>query len=100
MWRLNWIHPFSDGNGRTSRILSYVVLCIRYGELLSGTKTIPEFITENRNPYFEALEGADAAYENKIVNVSLMENLMEELLAAQMYTIIENATANNIDKNQ
>ncbi|MBC8451970.1 MAG: Fic family protein, partial [Rhodospirillaceae bacterium] len=100
MWRLNWIHPFSDGNGRTSRILSYVVLCIRYGELLSGTKTIPEFITENRNPYFEALEGADAAYENKIVNVSLMENLMEELLAAQMYTIIENATANNIDKNK
>lgn len=20
MWRLNWIHPFADGNGRTSRI--------------------------------------------------------------------------------
>ena len=27
MWRLNWIHPFSDGNGRTSRMVSYVVLC-------------------------------------------------------------------------
>src|SRR3984893_12130419 len=25
MWRLNWIHPFADGNGRTSRIVSYVV---------------------------------------------------------------------------
>jgi hypothetical protein len=24
MWRLNWIHPFADGNGRTSRIISYV----------------------------------------------------------------------------
>lgn len=22
MWRLNWIHPFDDGNGRTSRMLS------------------------------------------------------------------------------
>jgi Fic family protein len=22
MWRLNWIHPFADGNGRTSRVLS------------------------------------------------------------------------------
>lgn len=22
MWRLNWIHPFADGNGRTSRIIS------------------------------------------------------------------------------
>ena len=29
MWRLNWIHPFADGNGRTSRIVSYVVLSIR-----------------------------------------------------------------------
>jgi Fic family protein len=29
MWRLNWIHPFADGNGRTSRILSYVVLSAR-----------------------------------------------------------------------
>lgn len=28
MWRLNWIHPFSDGNGRTSRIVSYVVLSV------------------------------------------------------------------------
>jgi Fic family protein len=26
MWRLNWIHPFTDGNGRTSRVASYVVL--------------------------------------------------------------------------
>ena len=26
MWRLNWIHPFRDGNGRTSRAVSYLVL--------------------------------------------------------------------------
>lgn len=31
MWRLNWIHPFEDGNGRTSRALSYLVLCVRTG---------------------------------------------------------------------
>jgi Fic family protein len=29
MWRLNWILPFADGNGRTSRIVSYVALSIR-----------------------------------------------------------------------
>jgi Fic family protein len=31
MWRLNWIHPFTDGNGRTSRISSYVILTIKAG---------------------------------------------------------------------
>ena len=25
MWRLNWIHPFTDGNGRTSRAASYLI---------------------------------------------------------------------------
>lgn len=44
MWRLNWIHPFADGNGRTSRIISYVVLSIRAGAVLPGTPTIPDQI--------------------------------------------------------
>jgi Fic family protein len=30
LWRLNWIHPFTDGNGRTSRVASYLV---RQGQL-------------------------------------------------------------------
>jgi Fic family protein len=24
LWRLNWIHPFTDGNGRTARAFSYL----------------------------------------------------------------------------
>jgi Fic family protein len=34
MWRLNWIHPFADGNGRTSRVTSYIVLCAALNALL------------------------------------------------------------------
>jgi Fic family protein len=26
MWRMNWIHAFTDGNGRTARAVSYLVL--------------------------------------------------------------------------
>jgi Fic family protein len=63
MWRLNWIHPFSDGNGRTSRIFSYVVLCVRLGFALRGANTIPDQIVANRKPYFDALEAADAAWK-------------------------------------
>jgi fido (protein-threonine AMPylation protein) len=31
LWRLNWIHPFDDGNGRTARALAYLVACCRLG---------------------------------------------------------------------
>ena len=84
MWRLNWIHPFADGNGRTSRIISYVVLSIRAGALLPGTPTIPDQIVDNRNPYFEALDAADSAYRDGKIDVSKMEALLAALLAKQL----------------
>jgi Fic family protein len=58
MWRLNWIHPFADGNGRTSRTVSYVILSVRAGYVPSGAPAIPNQIVQNRTPYFEALEAA------------------------------------------
>jgi Fic family protein len=84
MWRLNWIHPFADGNGRTSRIVSYVVLSIRAGAILPGTPTIPDQIVDNRAPYFEALDAADAAFREGTVNVSKKEALLAALLAKQL----------------
>jgi hypothetical protein len=61
MWRLNWIHPFTDGNGRTARALSYLVLCVRLGYRLPGRNTIPDQISANKSPYYRALEAADEA---------------------------------------
>ena len=84
MWRLNWIHPFADGNGRTSRILSYVVLSIRSGALPPGTPTIPDLIVENRQPYFNALDAADEAWAQGRIDLSVMEELLEILLAKQL----------------
>ncbi|MBS7540021.1 Fic family protein [Ancylobacter lacus] len=91
MWRLNWIHPFADGNGRTSRITSYVVLCIRLKAVLPGLPTIPDQITSNRNPYFDALDAADAAFREGRVDVSKMEQLLSDMLARQLHGIYEQA---------
>lgn len=91
MWRLNWIHPFADGNGRTSRILSYVVLSIRLGYRLPGTPTIPEQIVENREPYFTALDAADAASKENRVDVSKMEAMLQGMLAKQLMGVIQSA---------
>jgi len=91
MWRLNWIHPFADGNGRTSRILSYVVLSIRAGAVLPGTPTIPDQIVDNRNPYFDALDAADIAWKAGSVDLSKMEELLANLLARQLTGFYESA---------
>lgn len=84
MWRLNWIHPFADGNGRTSRCVSYIVLSLKLGEVLPGTETIPEQIARNRAPYFEALEAADAAFQEGRLDVSRMESVVHDCLLRQL----------------
>jgi Fic family protein len=95
MWRLNWIHPFSDGNGRTSRIFSYAVLCVSLGFALRGSNTIPDQIVANRKPYFDALENADRACKEGRVDVTEMETLLRGLLAVQLTTVFEQATGEN-----
>jgi Fic family protein len=92
MWRLNWIHPFADGNGRTSRILSFVVLSIKTGHELLGTPSIPEQIVENRNPYFSALDAADLAFKERgEIDVGEMEDLLSAMLAKQLTAIYREA---------
>lgn len=92
MWRLNWIHPFADGNGRTSRTASYIVLCAKLKSVLPGAPTIPQQIQEDRTGYFRALEAADAAYlADGSVDVSAMENLLRNMLAKQLLSVIEKA---------
>tara|TARA_R110002096_G_scaffold78557_1_gene184868 strand:- start:2232 stop:2915 length:684 start_codon:yes stop_codon:yes gene_type:complete len=93
MWRLNWIHPFSDGNGRTSRIISYVVLCNEQGYWLPGNKTIPDMISEHRAPYYNALEAADEALRiTGEVDVSVLEEFLGDLLSRQLVEVFGVAT--------
>ena len=89
MWRLNWIHPFSDGNGRTSRVLSYMVLSVALKALLPGSPTIPQLIQRDRTPYFKALETADAADLEGRIDLTEMEVLIKHLLAAQLLSVID-----------
>jgi Fic family protein len=92
LWRLNWIHPFTDGNGRTSRATSYLVLCLRLGYLLPGKRTIPDQISEDKTPYYDALEKADEAWNKEIVDLAELEKMLSAMLARQLVRIHEDAT--------
>ena len=91
LWRLNWIHPFTDGNGRTARAASYLVLCLRLGYPLYGPNSVPAQIAQNKQPYYRALEAADKAWASGSVDVSDLENLLDSLLARQLLRVIADA---------
>lgn len=93
MWRLNWIHPFIDGNGRTTRAVSYYVLCCKLGFRIPGVKSIPELIALNKKPYYEALEAADQNCSDNSIDISRMEDLLKDLLAGQMLEAIQRANS-------
>ena len=92
MWRVNWIHPFAGGNGRTARAVSYIVLCAKLGYRLPGTLTIPDQIVNNRFPYYDALDASDLAWQQNKLDVSAMEDLLSTLLACQLSDIHRKAT--------
>jgi Fic family protein len=87
MWKLNWIHPFTDGNGRTSRAASYMILCIKMGYILPGKKTIPDQIAEDKTPYYKALEAADVAWGNGRIELTALKELLSSMLAQQLIAV-------------
>ena len=91
LWRLNWIHPFINGNGRTARAACYFVLCVKLGGWLPGTVILPELLRrpENRDRYVQALRHADSTEWNGDMHdfLSPMTLLLFELLQEQQSSI-------------
>jgi len=97
MWRLNWIHPFADGNGRTARAISYLVLCMKMGGRVPGVRTIPALIAENKPPYYDALEAADDVWsKEQRVDLNRLEDLLSGLFSAQLLSAFEQATGQTV----
>lgn len=89
---MNWIHSFSDGNGRTARAISYVVLRSKLDSLLPGTPTIPEQIATDKQPYYAGLESADNAWTTtQQIDVSALEEMLNNMLAAQLLSATKEA---------
>lgn len=92
LWRLNWIHPFGNGNGRIARAAAYLTLCKKYGQLLPAKNTVVQQITSNRQPYYEALRAADVLYaqDPNSLDVALqpiivwMSHLLKEQIKASL----------------
>jgi Fic family protein len=84
LWRLNWIHPFVEGNGRTARAACYYLICVKQGSLLPGNKIVPERIRESRPEYVSALRTADQAWDSGQLDVTQLAEYLAGLLKAQL----------------
>jgi Fic family protein len=86
MWRINWIHPFENGNGRTSRAVSYLVLGAKYGGVLPAKQSVIQQIIGNKAPYNLALRTCDEEFAktSDISALRLLEELLTALLKAQL----------------
>jgi len=84
LWKLNAIHPFVNGNGRTARVTAYFVLCLKAGHWLPGDVLLPELIRQNRPEYVAALKHADASLIAGPLDLSVLHGLLSRLLAEQL----------------
>ena len=89
LWRLNYIHPFINGNGRTARASCYFVLCIRAGGWLPGNPVLPVLLKEHLNECIRALQQADDAFSSDPSSpmqefLSPLISLIQRLMTTQL----------------
>lgn len=85
LWRLNYIHPFINGNGRTARAACYFVLCLHIGQLLPGKTILPELIKRERPRYVDALKEADQSVAAGNLDLSKLHALLSDLIYEQIH---------------
>lgn len=87
LWKLNHIHPFVNGNGRTARAACYFVICLKLGRWLEGDPILPELIRKNRPEYVNALEQATDTYAAGSVDLIPLHGLLSRLLDEQRNSV-------------
>ena len=81
LWKINNIHPFVNGNGRTSRAVCYFILCVKLGGLLPGSTILPERLRQEPTRsrlYIPSLQAADRG------ELGSLTTLIRNLVAIQV----------------
>ena len=90
LWRVNWIHPFEDGNGRTSRALCYLIFTVHGGMLMPGVRALPERISSESQKFYRCLEASDIAHKKKrAIRLQQSVNFIRKHILAQLAELAE-----------
>lgn len=85
LWKLNFIHPFINGNGRTARAACYFIICVSSGGLLPGNEILPSLLKRERQKLVDCLIVADKSIKGgEALNLAPLHGLIQELLKEQL----------------
>ena len=87
LWRVNWVHPFKNGNGRTARAFAYACLCGHLGVILPGAPTVIDQIMVTRDEYEVCLRTGDKADEAGKRDLAPMKDYLNRLLQIQISSL-------------
>lgn len=99
LWRLCWIHPFINGNGRTARAAAYFVICVRSGGWLPGTKNMTSLLKVHRD-YTAALQHADTTHAQGSVDLAPLVQVISECLQEQLASSTQERHSDTTDEGQ
>jgi hypothetical protein len=90
LWRINWVHPFKNGNGRTARAFAYTCLCAKLGVVLPGAPTVIDQIMATRDRLGACLKAGDDSFARTgASDLSEMKAYLNDLLQIQIASLEE-----------
>lgn len=90
------IHPFEDGNGRLSRILTNLLL-LKEGYLYMPYVSHEKLIEDNKSDYYMALRTSQKTFKTKKENITSWLNFFLSILLSQSQQAINLITQENIE---
>jgi len=91
------IHPFQDGNGRLSRILTNLLL-LKEGYLYMPYVSHEKFIEDNKNDYYIALRRSQKTFSKKTQNITDWLEYFLTILLKQSEMAIELLESEQVEK--
>jgi len=90
------IHPFEDGNGRLSRILTNLLL-LKFGYAYMPYVSHEKLIEDNKPEYYLALRKSQKTLRTKHIDISPWINFFLDILLTQSQMAIQLLTQTNIE---
>lgn len=84
LWKINHIHPFEDGNGRTARAVVQHILHVKRKRWLPGREMVSKLIERHHDDYVAALRHADRSDEAGTVDLKPMTLFLAQMLDMQL----------------